>query len=183
MWETNKPSIATSCSQFNQVNPTDEEIANLHEAIQQVASQTFVDHRFILAIIMQESKGCLRVPTTNWGVNNPGLMQDHGGSGTCYGVNPCPKESIVQMVQDGTSGTQGGDGLATLLDKHIPLGGAGGGGEDMAQGYYKAARAYNSGSVAASGNLQDGGGATPCYASDIANRLTGWVSAEHACTF
>lgn len=179
MWETNKPSIATSCAQFNQANPSDDEIANLHEAIQQAASQTFVDHRFILAIIMQESKGCLRVPTTNWGVNNPGLMQDHGGSGTCYGVNPCPKESILQMVLDGTAGTEGGDGLATLLDKHIPLAGGGG---DVAQGYYKAARAYNSGSVAASGNLQDGG-ATPCYASDVANRLTGWVSAEHACTF
>lgn len=86
----------------------------------------------------------------------------------------------MQMVQEGTSGTEGGDGLAGLLDKYIPLGGVGG--SDIAQGYYRAARAYNSGSVAASGNLQDGG-ATPCYASDIANRLTGWVTAEHTCTF
>ncbi|EEA19834.1 hypothetical protein TMatcc_009975 [Talaromyces marneffei ATCC 18224] len=177
MWETSKPSIATSCAQFNQPNPTDEEITNLHEAIQQVARQTFVDHRFILAIIMQESKGCLRAPTTNWGVNNPGLMQDHGGTGTCYGVNPCPRESIVQMLLDGTSGTETGDGLASLLDRYVTAGEDGG----MSQVFYKAARAYNSGSVAASGNLQDGG-ATPCYASDVANRLTGWVSAGHACS-
>ncbi|EED14257.1 hypothetical protein TSTA_104710 [Talaromyces stipitatus ATCC 10500] len=143
MWKSNNPFIASSCTQVNQPKPSDEEITNLHDAIQQVASETLVDRRFILAIILQESKGCLRVPTTSWGVSNPGLMQDHGGTGTCYGVNSYPKENIVQMVQDGTSGTKGGDGLVTLLDK----------------------------------------GVTPCYASDIANRLTGWVSAEYACTF
>lgn len=31
---------------------------------------------------MQESGGCVRAPTTNWGVRNPGLMQDHNGVGT-----------------------------------------------------------------------------------------------------
>ena len=47
------------------------------------ADATGVDHRFILAVIMQESGGCVRAPTTNYGVRNPGLMQDHNGSGTC----------------------------------------------------------------------------------------------------
>jgi hypothetical protein len=47
--------------------------------------------------------------------------------------------------------------------------------------FYRAARIYNSGSIASSGQLQDGI-ATHCYASDIANRLTGWVWAPHGCT-
>jgi len=53
-------------------------------------------------------------------------------------------------------------------------------GSDDVSKYYKAARIYNSGSVASSGNLNDGI-ATHCYASDIANRLTGWVKAETLC--
>lgn len=43
-----------------------------------------------------------------------------------------------------------------------------------------AARLYNSGSIAPGGDL-GAGGSTHCYASDIANRLTGWVHAAHAC--
>lgn len=47
--------------------------------------------------------------------------------------------------------------------------------------YLQAARIYNSGSIAPSGNLEDGI-ATHCYSSDIANRLTGWVNAATKCT-
>lgn len=46
---------------------------------------------------------------------------------------------------------------------------------------YSAARGYNSGALAKSGDLSDAIGATPCYASDIANRLMGWVNAESDC--
>jgi hypothetical protein len=178
MWTNNKPVISQSCTEFDQANPSEQELNDLHDSIQQVATETKVDHRYILAIIMQESKGCIRVPTTNGGFSNPGLMQDHGGTGTCDGMNPCPKDNIVQMIHDGTAGTAGGDGLATLLCDSVtsPFK------DNVAQGYYRAARAYNSGSVASSGQLQDGG-ATHCYASDIANRLVGWVKAQHACPF
>lgn len=152
---------------------------DLHDAIQEVATDTLVDHRYILAIIMQESKGCIRVPTTNWGISNPGLMQCHGGTATCAGINPCPKETIAQMVHEGTAGTGTGDGLATLLNNFVTSPTEDG---QRAMGYYKAARAYNSGSVSPSGQLQEGV-ATHCYASDIANRLAGWVAAGHACPF
>lgn len=47
--------------------------------------------------------------------------------------------------------------------------------------YYRAARAYNSGSVDPSGDLGKGC-CTHCYASDIANRLTGWVTGDSKCT-
>lgn len=39
----------------------------------------------------------------------------------------------------------------------------------------------NSGYVPNSGNLSEKAGATACYVSDIANRLTGWVYAKTKC--
>ena len=93
-------------------------------------------------------------------------MQDHNGSFTCHGVNPCPNEQIVGMIRSGTMGTPAGDGLKQILGR-LSAGGA--------QKIYQAARVYNSGSLPGDGNLS-AGGATNSYASDIANRLTG-------CTF
>jgi hypothetical protein len=142
-----------------------------------VAKETKVDHRFILAIIMQESGGCVRVPTSNFGVRNPGLMQDHNGAATCNSdithkvQNPCPSKVILEMIREGTAGTKSGDGLAQCINESEA-------GDVIA--FYKAARIYNSSAIAPSGNLQDGG-ATHCYASDIANRLTGWIYSAHKC--
>lgn len=196
-------------------NDSEDEIGKIWDAIEQVAQETYVDHRFILATIMQESGGCVRVSTTNYGVRNPGLMQDHDGDATCnsdispYTVQtPCPPDVITQMVRDGSkltytvptsplsfpiesqythqtreksnthlppstaAGTASGDGLANCINES---------GASDASAFYKAARIYNSGSIASSGNLQDGI-ATHCYSSDIANRLTGWVLAAHGCT-
>lgn len=42
-------------------NDSEEEIQNIYDAIQQVAAETNVDHRFILATVIQESGGCTRV--------------------------------------------------------------------------------------------------------------------------
>ncbi|GAD98869.1 hypothetical protein PMAA_009950 [Paecilomyces variotii No. 5] len=185
MFNNNKVVMRTSCEGIqdhygNSVSDdSEDEIGKIWDAIEQVAQETFVDHRFILATIMQESGGCVRVSTTNYGVRNPGLMQDHDGDATCnsdiapYTVQtPCPPDVITQMVRDGTAGTASGDGLANCINQS---------GASDASAFYKAARIYNSGSIAASGNLQDGI-ATHCYSSDIANRLTGWVQAPHGCT-
>ena len=51
-----------------------------------------------------------------------------------------------------------------------------------AQAFYYAARIYNSGSIPNKNDLGNAGGATNCYVSDVANRLTGWVSATSKCT-
>ena len=99
-------------------------------------------------------------------------MQDHDGKASCNdgGVKtPCPAQEINDMIMEGTGGTSGGDGLKQVLK----------GGKD-AQAAYKAARMYNSGSIDASGDLGKGI-ATHCYASDVANRLTGWVQAPSQC--
>ena len=78
-------------------NDSPTEIANMKTAIESIAATTKVDHRFILAVIMQESVGCVRVPTTtspDGTVRNPGLMQDHNGASSCSGVTPCPQATV-----------------------------------------------------------------------------------------
>jgi len=176
LFAANTPLMGESCE--NNAwgeNDSDEEIAAINTAIETVAAATAVDHRFILAIIMQESKGCVRVPTTDNGVSNPGLLQDHAGPGTCDGVSPCPQEQITQMVTDGVAGTAAGPGLASLINNaQTTLG------TSSAQAFYAAARLYNSGSADYT-NLDDGITSTACYASDVANRLLGWTTAASAC--
>jgi hypothetical protein len=164
-----------SCGWFGVANDNGPEVGAIWDSIESVAKQTGIDHRFILAVIMQESGGCVRAPTTNYGVRNPGLMQSHNGAGTCndngYVQNPCPTSTVRQMIYDGSGGTNDGDGLAQCINES-------GWGTDA--DFYRAARIYNSGAIASSGQLQDGI-ATHCYSSDIANRLTGWVWAAHGC--
>ncbi|KAK3059973.1 hypothetical protein LTS18_009625, partial [Coniosporium uncinatum] len=175
MFQNNKALMSASCTQFGQPNNSLDELRGIYYGIKSVAKETGIDARFVLAIMMQESKGCVRAPTTNWGVRNPGLMQDHDGAATCNenGVqNPCPKTMIKQMISDGAAGTPAGDGLKQCMAKS---------GASGVSKYYKASRIYNSGSIDSSGDLGKGI-ATHCYASDIANRLTGWVSASSRCT-
>lgn len=168
LWKRNLPTIRRSCS-FLAYGPDNSEtdVLAIRSAIQDTAQASLVDHRFILATVMQESKGCVSVggTTSSGGVFNPGLMQSHNG--TSYSAAR-PRHSIYKMIRDGTQGTPYGDGLVQLLNKHGNV--------------YEAARGYNSGSIAASGDLSDANGATACYVSDIANRLTGWVDAPSKCT-
>ena len=71
------------------------------------------------------------------------------------------------MVQDGTQGTTDGAGLVQNLNLY--------------GNPYSAARGYNSGYIPKSGDLSEAAGATACYVTDIANRLTGWVNAKSTC--
>lgn len=165
IWSVNLDVLRSSCTQFGQANNSPAEIADLQSAILSTAASSGVDARFILTTVLQESKGCVRVPTSFYSVSNPGLMQDHDGSHTCYNVNPCPTNQILGMIQDGTTGTPSGEGLLQILNRLTTTG---------SQKVYQAARIYNSGSIPVSGNLSEGG-ATSSYASDIADRLGGCV--------
>ncbi|KAF5871350.1 putative exo-beta glucanase protein [Botrytis fragariae] len=175
MFDNQNSVLKASCTQFGVDNNSDDEISDLKSAISEVAETTGIDSRFILAIVMQESNGCVRAPTTVYSISNPGLMQSHEGSGSCNSgssvQNPCPKSEMVQMITDGTAGTSSGDGLAQCLKESAAT--------DVSK-YYKAARIYNSGSIDSSGNLGDGV-ATHCYATDVANRLTGWFTGTSSC--
>lgn len=175
MFNNYKNTMFNSCSWMNVPNNSGPEVGAIWDGIQKAAAATGVDHRFILAVIMQESGGCVRVHTTNYGVRNPGLMQCHNGDGTCndngWVRNPCPNNVIYQMISEGTAGTNSGDGLANCINQS---------GRGDVSAFYRAARIYNSGSISSTGQLQNGI-ATHCYASDIANRLTGWVGAPSKC--
>ncbi|KAL2867431.1 LysM peptidoglycan-binding domain-containing protein [Aspergillus lucknowensis] len=175
MFEANRDTMKQSCTQWNVPNNSDQEIDDISSAIKSVSSSSGVDPRFILAIVIQESNGCVRAPTTDNGVINPGLMQSHNGVGSCNNgqvLTPCPADQITQMIKDGTEGTADGAGLLGCLEEAGGLG-------DVSS-YYRAARIYNSGSIAPSGNLGDGI-ATHCYSSDVANRLSGWSTGPSSC--
>lgn len=184
MWTINQHIISRSCNDiYNTPNLSPSETQSLYNAIQSVAHSTRVDHRFILAIIMQETKGCVRASTTispNGEVKNPGIMQDHDGSHSCNSDNkvstPCPDDQILGMITDGVAGTANGPGLAGAITN------AAFSGVEFTEAYYRAARLYNSGVIDTSQNLERGGGATHCYASDVANRIVGWVDSPTACT-
>jgi hypothetical protein len=179
-WANNKPILEISCAAQGVENNSEEEIAQMKAAILEQAAATKVDPRFILATIMSESTGCVRVITTKSPgdlIINPGLMQDHQGTGSCEGIPaPCPEAQIKQMIMDGTAGTEsiprGGDGLQQTLQKAAAFG-------KDAQAVYVAARIYNSGSYV-SGALEDNA-ATACYSSDIANYLLGFAAALSPC--
>jgi hypothetical protein len=183
MWTINQHLISRSCNAiYKTPNLTPSETQSLYTAIQSVAHTSRVDHRFILAVIMQETKGCVRATTSvspDGTVRNPGLMQDHEGTHSCNNEGkiqtPCPDDQILGMINDGVAGTEKGNGLAGAISSSNEDG------VEFAQAYYRAARFYNSGLIDGSGDLEKGT-ATHCYVSDIANRLVGWVDAKSECT-
>jgi len=71
-------------------------------------------------VILQESGGCVRVPTTGGAFPNPGLMQSHDGPNSCNNnngvINPCSQATITGMVTDGVAGTTTGWGLADCIN-------------------------------------------------------------------
>ena len=179
LWNRNLPLIANNCDQ------TEDETQQVGGAIQAIAEASLLDHRHILVTIIQESKGCVRVITTSSSHRNPGLMQSYNGTGSCNNEGqiqtPCPSEVILQMVQDGSMGVINedlginiGPGLVQYMNDVAMVNGSG------AQAYYQASRIYNAGSIPDYDNLGSSG-ATECYVSDIANRLTGWAMGAHGC--
>jgi hypothetical protein len=162
----NLPTIQKSCEKEGWGQNNDEtETRAIRDSIVEESKKSGIPEELILAVIMQESKGCVRVITTRWSHDNPGLMQS-AGQATCnpFGANkpttPCPVNTIHQMVHDGTAG----EGLATTLRNSLDVFEATDDGK-----WYKTVRRYNAGPYTDAGNLGDA--PTPCYASDIANRL------------
>ncbi|KAH7312720.1 hypothetical protein B0I35DRAFT_481151 [Stachybotrys elegans] len=176
LWNANVPLMRGSCGWNGWgADNSDNEINDIQNAINTISGQTGVDRRFVLAVIMQETGGCVRAPTSNNGVVNPGLMQSHNGGGSCAGINPCPTSEIFEMVSDGTAGTPFGDGLRQTLQRTSAVLGNSG-----SRAVYAAARMYNSGSVDYA-DLNNPFTSTRCYAADVANRLTGWTFAPRGC--
>lgn len=175
-YENARPFFGQGCV-GNVPGNTPNETAEVKEAIASVANVTSVDPRFILAVALQESGGCVRVPTTAYAHGNPGLLQSDQGNGTCNNngalLQPCPWEQIYQMIFDGTAGRPDSVCLVSVLNQAGATG---------AQGFYRAARLYNSGPYSLENTtILEAPGATRCYASDIANRLIGWLGEGSRC--
>ena len=184
LWVTSQSTISRSCDiLYNTTNNSDQETADLYDSIKQISHETRIDHRFILAAVMQETRGCVRAKTSVSpdGIKNPGLLQSFKGTFTCNDENgktksPCPKDQIMGMIRDGVAGTGAGHGFAADINAQGEIDNVG-----YAEAYYRAARLYNSGAIDDSGDLGKGS-ATHCYATDIANRLVGWTDSKSACT-
>lgn len=161
--------MGTSCEASGWgANNSPEETQQVFSAIESQSGS--VDPRFVLAIAIQESSGCVRVITTNNGVRNPGLMQDSNGVHTCNDAgsvqNPCPADEITGMIADGVSG--GSDNLSSAL---AIAQGAPNNLQD-AFAFAVAARIYNSGSFDPS-DLNNGLGSTSAYVEQVMNRVAG----------
>ncbi|KAF2214683.1 hypothetical protein CERZMDRAFT_90188 [Cercospora zeae-maydis SCOH1-5] len=184
--DANKARFAAACKYWEVPENSPMEIAVLLDLIPRISEEGGVDPRVVLAMILQESHGCLRVPETLGSHRNSGVLQSHNGNGTCNTnvieagepgpmKNPhlvsvdCPSSQIETMIRDGVLGTRAGRGVMQLMDQEHGLGYL------DAQMWYRVARAYNSGSVDPSDNLEMGA-ATHGYCSDVANRLVGWRS-------
>ncbi|KIN01735.1 hypothetical protein OIDMADRAFT_122110 [Oidiodendron maius Zn] len=174
--------MMNSCSNNNWGVPDNspQETDQIFQSIDVISRATLLDRRFILAILLQETKGCVRVHTTFSadGVRNQGLMQSHNGKSTCNSgtwgapkdlLEPCPEAKILGMIYEGVVGASEDPDDVSLL-KMITRSALGSVGD-----LYRAARMYNSGPEASLWNLEDGGAANGSYASDVANRMTGWV--------
>lgn len=166
---------------------TEDKTGKIWDTVNLAARRTGVDHRFIFAIMSQESNGCVRAWANKGGAHNPGLMQSHNDQHYCntgtspYSgslMSPCPPEQINGMIMDGVGGTASGDGLSALLDRAVQFTASDGA---DAKAFYLAARMYNSGSTSLTVLEQQLAGGTRCYATDIANRLTVWVHAPRLC--
>ncbi|KAI7787541.1 scp-like extracellular protein [Diaporthe eres] len=133
-WETMS---AHNAQVMNTTGNSGQETQWVLDAVVTVSGELNIDRRCILAVIMQESHGKVRVNNTTSpgaGVNNTGIMQAHNGASFNEGD---PQGSILRMVRDGAGGVPGptgGDGYRQLLDRY---------GND----FYVAARGYNSGDL------------------------------------
>ena len=157
MWAGLSKLIPQSCSNLGDGAPvTPDQVQMVHDGIQAVAGESLVDARVILAVMMQESKGCVNVGTTNNGVSNPGLMQSHAGVSFVGGAagKDQQQQSITQMIRDGVVGTASGLGLVQGINQFGNV--------------WEAARNYNSGCVNTA-NLNDGIASTAGYVNGIAN--------------
>ncbi|KAI4955121.1 hypothetical protein J4E91_000977 [Alternaria rosae] len=165
-WASNQEIIKGSCEHNGWGdNNSDAETQAIKDSIESESEASGVPKELILAVMMQESKGCVRAPTTQSDAHNPGLMQG-AGTASCHpltqnAISPCPANVIHDMIHEGTAG----EGLRSSLKKSLDAFST----TPDDSKYYKAARLYNSGDQVTDPNL--GQGSTACYASDIANRL------------
>ncbi|KAF2260405.1 hypothetical protein CC78DRAFT_26282 [Lojkania enalia] len=163
----------------------------IKKAIVDISSKSKVDARLILALIMQESEGQWNIHCTGEGESDCGLMQMRGSQDVAS-MQGNVEDTIKASIQDGLYGIKPGNsvvpkgnpGYITYLNaqlrdfcdkaEDIPF----------AQGNpFAAAFMYNQGHIKNDDLTVNEFGTKVEYATDIANRLMGWVNtgAGRAC--
>ncbi|KAF2440413.1 hypothetical protein P171DRAFT_100427 [Karstenula rhodostoma CBS 690.94] len=170
LWAINEPVIET-------VNGGSTYNDDLQIAIKEVASDSKVDARLILAIIMQESSGNISIHCTE--TTACGLMQ-HRGSAPFSAYNP--KISIKNMIEDGIYGTPGVPGFLSYFncDASAPSELTWVNTQLINGNPYAAAHVYNTGHID-DVNLSTDKGKSNYYAHDILSRLQGWNGWKGGC--
>ncbi|TID19603.1 putative glycoside hydrolase protein [Venturia nashicola] len=137
-------------------------VSKLKEPVYRASCETGVDPALIMAIVFQESHGILNIHRTIApdGSSSNGIMQSDGCP-SMEGRDPATisEQDIYGMVRCGAEHFKGNMKDHVKNPTHDP---------------WVALRLYNSGSVAPSGDLNDGNGATGHYVIQVANRLRGW---------
>ncbi|CAG5149603.1 uncharacterized protein ALTATR162_LOCUS2405 [Alternaria atra] len=119
-WEANQDFIKVSCKHDGWGdNNSDAGTQAIRDSIKTESETSGVPTELILAVMMQESKGCVRAPTSQSDAHNPGLMQG-AGTASCHSlaqgpVSPCPTSKIRDMIHEGTAG----QGLRTSLKESL----------------------------------------------------------------
>lgn len=90
----------SSCAQYGVADGSGPEVGSIYNDIQQIAQKSGVDHRFILAVTMEESNGCVRIPTSiapdaNPSIYDPGLTQPYG---CCYTCNTSERDEYNEHL-------------------------------------------------------------------------------------
>ncbi|KAF2159564.1 hypothetical protein M409DRAFT_30039 [Zasmidium cellare ATCC 36951] len=139
-------------------------------ALEEVSSSYDIDPRFLLAILLQESKGDVQTPCIG---PEPRCGLLHAYKGSIFNA-ASPQASITKMLEEGIKGAaQRGPGLLDLLNGKPKFANV-----DVGD-YFAVARAWNSGAVK-EGDLdvlppgKGRGRGEAGFVNDVANRLMGW---------
>ncbi|KAJ4357409.1 uncharacterized protein N0V89_001984 [Didymosphaeria variabile] len=170
IWEINEAVIETA-------NGGNDYNDYLQTAIKEVAFDSKVDARLILAIIMQESSGNVSIHCTEG--TACGLMQ-HRGSAR---FDPSsPRTSIKAMIEDGTYGTPSVPGFLSYFncDASSPSELTWINTQLINGNPYAAAYVYNTGHID-NEDLSTDRGKSNYYAHDVLSRLQGWNGWKAGC--
>ncbi|EME87912.1 uncharacterized protein MYCFIDRAFT_209650 [Pseudocercospora fijiensis CIRAD86] len=163
LWNINRERILTSNGGNTYLQH------HIQQAILKVSTESNIDARLILGLVMGESRGKASSPCVGGNVSRCGMLHALNGSSLDESES---SHSVERMVREGISGSpEHGLGYAQLVQGKPPV-------ANVTPGCpFSAARAYHSGAVREDANelerdghdVEDAG-----FVNDFANRLLGW---------
>lgn len=176
--------MISSCAKYGVTGMSATEVRDLKDAIYQAAFLANMYASAILALILQETGGCVRVPKTSDGLLEGVLRTRVEGGGyncdrdTLFEGQDCSYDNMKHMVYRGLFEPDVGFRIAVekgaALHPH----------DDYEVRYYWGVRIRKSqGNFHRALPMEKYPEGNPCYVSDFANRMVGWVGSESPCKF